>query len=361
MSAALPDEQQVMARWPCAGAGPVVSVLCHVYNQRPYVAEALNSILRQVTNFPFEIIVRDDASTDGTAEVVASYAERYQRIMRPILERENRYRQGVKPIAATFPLAQGEFVAFCEGDDLWLGADKLQLQVEKMRAAPLCGLIHGNYVNLMNIAGAWRTRTALRTARQMGNREGSLYVAMLAANRIQTCTVMCRRSLVAEYRRCGPGVDSYLVGDWPLSLYLSHQSHIAFIKQPIAAYRRTPGSLMNSGDDAAVERGLNAIRMVEDFCDFFGDSQEIRKLALAAQYKTLLHLAYRASNHECFRDAEAWLVKNSPMDLRNARVRLEHTTMRMPRLKQAVLGISNLSRMVKHFIEFRRKPVHDIG
>jgi glycosyltransferase involved in cell wall biosynthesis len=170
IGAAWPDETEVTARW--RGEGPVVSVKCHAYNQRAYIEEALAGILCQRTDFPFEVILRDDASTDGTREVLQACAARYPRLVRLVLEPENRYRQGVKPVAATYPLARGEFIAMCEGDDRWLAADKLQAQVAFLRAAPDCGLVHSNYLNLILLGGAWKTRLALRTAAQRADRAG---------------------------------------------------------------------------------------------------------------------------------------------------------------------------------------------
>jgi glycosyltransferase involved in cell wall biosynthesis len=326
--------------------------LCHVYNQRAYVEDALDGILCQATDFPFELIVRDDASSDGTTQVVAAYAERYPRIVRAVLEPENRYRQGVKPIAATFPLARGEFVAFCEGDDYWLGQDKLQQQVDYMRAHPDCGRVHGNYLNLIKIAGHWRTRVALRSSRQLQHRTGALYAAMLQANRIQTCTVLCRRSLVAAYRQSGPGVDGYMVGDWPLFLSLSRAARVSFIERPIAAYRRTPGSMMNSGRDAAVARGVDAIRMVGEFCDYFNDGEAIRNRALAAQYRVLLWLVFRAGDVRRFDHAWQWLAAHQPVAQRPLRARAMRALIGHDAARRVVLQVLAELEAIKHWLEF---------
>lgn len=351
--APLPDERQVIARWRGDHGAPLVSVLCHVYNQRAYVGDALDAILRQTTDFPFELIVRDDASSDGTAQVVAGYAERYPRIVRAILEPENRYCQGVKPIAATFPLARGEYLAFCEGDDYWLGQDKLQQQIEFMRAHPDCGLVHGNYLNLIRIGGRWRTRVAFRSPRQLQQRAGALYAAMLQANRIQTCTMLCRRTLVAAYRQSGPGVDGYMVGDWPLFLALAHAAHVGFIKRPIAAYRRTPGSMMNSGHDAAVARGLDAIRMVGEFCDHFRDGEEVRAAALVAQYRALLWLAFRAGDMRRFDQAWQWLAAHEPTALHEVRSRAMRALAGHNRARTTALCALAGIEAFKHWVEFR--------
>lgn len=64
-------------------------------------------------------------------------------------------------------VSRGDLIAFCEGDDCWLGRDKLQSQVDFLRQRPYCGLVHGNYSHLIRIAGVWRTRLEFRKQRQL--------------------------------------------------------------------------------------------------------------------------------------------------------------------------------------------------
>jgi len=116
---------------------PVVSVFCTAYNHEKYIARALESVICQKTNFPFELIVHDDASTDGTAAVIREYAARYPQIIRPIYQTENQYSKGIEVFDAFIkPLCRGKYIAICEGDDFWCCEDKLQLQVNAMEANP---------------------------------------------------------------------------------------------------------------------------------------------------------------------------------------------------------------------------------
>lgn len=116
---------------------PLVSIICNTYNQVSYIRDALDSFLMQKTSFPVEILVHDDASPDGTADVVRSYAERYPDRVFPILQTENQTRQGAKiTLDIQAPRARGRFIAFCEGDDYWTDPDKLQKQVDALLAHP---------------------------------------------------------------------------------------------------------------------------------------------------------------------------------------------------------------------------------
>lgn len=118
-----------------------VSIICITYNQAEYLHRAIDSMLSQVTDFPYEIILHDDASTDGTRDVLREYEERYPEIIRVIYERKNQYSRGVDFVAAMVKeTARGEYIALCEGDDFWICDHKLQLQYDAMEQRPECDM-----------------------------------------------------------------------------------------------------------------------------------------------------------------------------------------------------------------------------
>jgi len=97
----------------------VVSVFCTAYNHEKYIARALESVICQKTNFPFELIVHDDASTDGTAAVIREYAARYPQIIRPIYQTENQYSKGIEVFDAFIkPLCRGKLKVTVTGGKL---------------------------------------------------------------------------------------------------------------------------------------------------------------------------------------------------------------------------------------------------
>ena len=118
---------------------PLVSICTTTYNHAKYLAQTLDSFLAQECDFPFEVLVHDDVSTDGTIDILREYAARYPDIIKPLFEEENQYSKGV-PINETFnfPRAQGKYIALCEGDDYWCDPHKLQRQISHMEADPTC-------------------------------------------------------------------------------------------------------------------------------------------------------------------------------------------------------------------------------
>lgn len=131
--------------WP-EGTVPVVSVFCITYNHVNFIRDAIEGFLMQETTFPVEIFIHDDASKDGTAEIVKEYAEKYPKLFWTVLQTENQWSKGSPNlhIAGLMKKQRGEFIALCEGDDYWICKEKLQKQVEILKAKPSASLIFHN-------------------------------------------------------------------------------------------------------------------------------------------------------------------------------------------------------------------------
>lgn len=113
---------------------PVVSICCITYNHEPFIANAIEGFLMQKTVYPYEIIIGDDYSTDKTREIIESYAKHHPELIKIITSDRN-----VGVIAnenRVLTEAKGKYIAFCEGDDFWTNASKLQKQVEFLEKHP---------------------------------------------------------------------------------------------------------------------------------------------------------------------------------------------------------------------------------
>ncbi|HZV68629.1 MAG TPA: glycosyltransferase [Saprospiraceae bacterium] len=114
------------------GSTPLASISCMTFNHAPFIRQCLDHLLSQKTNFPFEIVIHDDASTDGTKEIVEEYVLRYPDIIFPYYQNENQYSKGLRglPSMYNYPRCRGRYIAICEGDDYWPDPLKLQRQVD---------------------------------------------------------------------------------------------------------------------------------------------------------------------------------------------------------------------------------------
>lgn len=149
------------ARIQRATDAPMVSVICATYNQHRYVRACLDGVLAQVTDFDVEIIVHDDASTDGTADIIRAYAERHPDKLRAILRSERLFSPTKRIRLDLYPFVRGRYVALCDGDDFWRDPHKLAEQVQFLESHPQYVLAYHD-ANIVNGDG----KTLVLHARQ---------------------------------------------------------------------------------------------------------------------------------------------------------------------------------------------------
>lgn len=127
---------------------PLVSICCITYNHAQFIRKCLDGFLMQKTDFPIEILIHDDCSTDGTTEIVREYEAKYPDLIFPLYEEENQYQQGkaAEIDFYNYRRARGKYIAYCEGDDYWTDPLKLQKQVDFMEANPEYSVCFHNYV-----------------------------------------------------------------------------------------------------------------------------------------------------------------------------------------------------------------------
>lgn len=126
---------------------PLLVINCITYNHAPYLAQCLEGFVMQKTNFPFVALVHDDASLDGTSEILREYAEKYPDIIKPICDPTNRYSDKSLDLIMNewINAYEPKYIAMCEGDDYWIDPLKLQKQVDFLEANPEYGMCYSNF------------------------------------------------------------------------------------------------------------------------------------------------------------------------------------------------------------------------
>ena len=127
-------EQEIMKNW--QPSSDLISIVCISYNHEQTIEEAILSFLAQETSVPFEIVVQDDFSQDGTRRIINSYIERYPNIIRASFPSENLFSKGASPLRKGVESSRGNFIAFCEGDDYFNFTNKLQVQYDALQRSP---------------------------------------------------------------------------------------------------------------------------------------------------------------------------------------------------------------------------------
>jgi len=127
-----------------------VSISVLTFNHEAYLRKALEGLAMQKTDFPFEVIIHDDASLDNTPGIIRDFAMGPM-IVRSIFQTENQLsKTGKYPVVNTYAKARGRYIAICDGDDYWGDPLKLQLQVDYMDAHPEAILCYHDYIFLQD-------------------------------------------------------------------------------------------------------------------------------------------------------------------------------------------------------------------
>jgi len=190
-----------------------VSVLIKAYNHERFIARAVDSVLAQHTDFPFEIIVGEDCSTDGTRDVLLGLRDRHPDRIRLLFRARNL--GNIRNLTDTLGACRGAYVALLDGDDFWTSANKLQTQAAYLDANPSFSSCAHNALMVDESAQSalgpycpWQQSRAITLRR------------MLISDPVPTSSVMFRRGLFGEFPRW---YYTVMMGDWPLHvLNLAH-------------------------------------------------------------------------------------------------------------------------------------------
>ncbi|HET60263.1 MAG TPA: glycosyltransferase [Chloroflexi bacterium] len=224
------------------GTKPLVTISCITYNHASYIHDALEGFLMQKTTFPIEILIHDDASTDGTADIVRDYEKKYPKLILPIYQSKNQYSKGVK-ISSTyqFPRARGKYIAMCEGDDYWTDPLKLQKQVDFLEAHPECSMCFHDVMVIADDGACVSLSYNSSSSRQIYTLDDILEKCFP-----QTCSVMFKNNLILAYP---DWFYKIINGDWALYVLLAQQGNIGYIEEKMACHRLHTGGVWSPLSD----------------------------------------------------------------------------------------------------------------
>lgn len=242
---------------------PIVSIRCAVYNHEPYIRQCLEGFVMQKTNFKFEAIVHDDASTDGTAAIVREYAKKYPDIIKPIYETENQYSKRDGSIGRIMDAAMAsstKYIAICEGDDYWTDPLKLQKQVDILEKDQGIGGVYS------------RVQCYCQENRKYTGYLGKNYISfenLLKENTIPTLTVLLRKELILKYQEeIKPEEQNWKMGDYPMWLWFVYNSKFCFMNTTTGVYRILSESASHSN---AINNQIEFYKSCRDIQHYFID------------------------------------------------------------------------------------------
>ncbi len=266
---------------------PLVSIICEAYNHESYIHHALDGFIMQKTDFIFEILIHDDASTDKTADIIRQYENKYPDLIKPIYQKENQYSKGVKiTTGVQFTRAKGKYLAICEGDDYWTDPFKLQKQVNFLEKNPEYGLVYTEVDRLIN-----KTKTIEEELfrNQIRLKQNTFTDILINASWLAPCTWMIRTDVYFRYKCLQ---NDYVAGDFRLLLIMSKNSKIYFLKESTAVYRELENSASHFTDLPTkynYYKGIFTIQM--DFALYYNVKQIIIEQIRCTYYLRIYRMA----------------------------------------------------------------------
>ena len=234
---------------------PLVSVCCLSYNHEAYLRDTLEGFLMQRVSFPIEILVNDDASSDGTRAIIQEYAARFPELIRPFYQDVNLYSQGKDLcLEVLYPAARGKYIALCEGDDYWTDPDKLQLQADFLEAHPeYSACVHDTLVH--PCGGDRADYRLLHRGADCDVRFEDVLFGMSHA--FHTSSIVAKKEIIAH------PADFFYVGlahgfgDHPDGLWMITNGPIRYLDRCMSVYRMHSN---NAAWSSGVDSGYEAMR-----------------------------------------------------------------------------------------------------
>lgn len=211
---------------------PLVSIWCPTYNNKEYIRDAIEGFLAQKTTFSYEIVIHDDASTDGTTEILREYEREYPNLIKVIYQKENIFhRKDRRDILNDIMKKElkGKYVALCEGDDYWTNSNKLQMQVDYLETHEKCVMVVHN--NLREDCETGEKSLQNDTTKSGVVSEKS--IILFEEPTFQTASyVMLKEIAILEgfFKECG-------VGDYPMKLEALTKGYIYYFEDVMSVYR----------------------------------------------------------------------------------------------------------------------------
>lgn len=230
-----PSQSKIMSSWKTKSCK--VSICMLTYNHEKYISCALNSALNQITNFPFEILIHDDASSDQTPEIIREFHKLYPDIVKPIYQKQNQHSQNINPsVHFNYTRCKGEYIAFLEGDDYWCDPYKLQLQadtLDKNKNFNLC--FHQAYrINYFN------NNQKITTIGNYAKKNATIpfeNTLFLTHGMVPTASCMVRHNTIEKLRLFMKERPHLTLGDRFMQFFGSYPNGSLYINKAMSAYR----------------------------------------------------------------------------------------------------------------------------
>lgn len=262
----LRTQQEILDSWCYSdNSTPLVSINCITYNHEKYIEKAIIGFLEQETDFPFEILINDDASTDGTPSIIRRYEEQYPAIIKACYHQDNKYSKGFTPSYFNLDRAKGYYFAMCEGDDYWLSKTHLKDAISSFKHNKDIS-IYGSASYILKL----NTNEYITYRPQKKIYDLSSYI--IDSPFIPTCSLVVKTSLYKQIQTIPVSGGRYFAGDTRLKLISLTDGKMFVGSTPSVVYRKgTIGSWSN--------RKVNKEVLLRELLDNLAITREVAYLS----------------------------------------------------------------------------------
>ncbi|WP_217921340.1 glycosyltransferase [Miltoncostaea oceani] len=258
-----------------------MSVLLTTYQHERFIADALEGVVAQRLDGPWEVIVGDDASTDRNREIIRDYARRYPDLIHTHFPERNLGHGGRPIFAQMVERARGDHLAVLDGDDYWTDPRKLARQSAYLDAHPGCAMCFHDVVIHWEDGSAPDSRSTRRwEPRRFGLRH------LLGSVNIAACSPMFRRTALAPLPEWYRDV---IWGDWQLYVLAAQHGWIGYLPDAMAVYRVNDGGVTWADDGSVVERARRVVRFHGELAGRF--DARLDRVFARSRSKALFELA----------------------------------------------------------------------
>jgi len=242
---------------------PIVSIAVTTYNQEDYIANTLDSLLMQQTNFDFVIVIGEDCSSDNTLSILHVYQSKYpNKIL--LLDSNKNYGSDLN-LLRTIKACSGKFIAICDGDDYWIDSNKLQKQVDFLEQNSTYGTVATLRKDFMEDSNSF-----ISIATNFTGAYSSIdFKDFLFKNYITASTVLFRSDLMCDFLDFFKSNNAISFNDYNFFLFFAHKMDVAILNVVTTVYRILPESGSHSNDPVKVwsfrKRFYVAIKFYLDF------------------------------------------------------------------------------------------------
>lgn len=272
---------------------PFVSIICNTYNHEKYIRDALDGFIMQKTDFPFEILVHDDASTDKTADIIREYEAKYPDLISAIYQTENQYSKDERiSMIYQYPRVKGKYIAICEGDDFWTDPLKLQKQINALEEHPEVD---------MCVCCAAKTNNGVLCGKIMPSNEDCIIpverVIEGGGDFVATCTHVIRTETAASPM----GFRDAFPYDYSLQIRGALRGGLLYLSDCMATYRIFGSGSWTAGFYNNREKRVEISNSIEKMLSLL-DAETEGKYSDVIQYKIKENEFYSLNNDYKFKE-----------------------------------------------------------